>query len=200
MGIGLRYSAGKETRLAEDLAAIRRVPAVESLLRQSGLIRTRVEILPEDLEGKTTTSPYFSLAYLTCRAAGANDWFHGVALGTKGKGAFKLEYHHVHPRATLKGRSRREINDLSNLAFVSRRANAKISARSPSVYFPNPDDADLEHHFVPRDEHLRTVDRYEDFLVARRALLAEAMTKWIQSFRPTFVTRTARRRSRPAWR
>ena len=43
---------------------------------------------------------------------------------------YRVEYHHIHPRARLKeayGKS--EINDLANLAFISGKANRKISAR-----------------------------------------------------------------------
>jgi len=71
-----------------------------------------------------------------------------------------------------------EINDLANLAFISATANKKILDRSPALYFPELLDGrdELTPHLVPLADDLRRVDRYRDFLVARRRLLAEAMT------------------------
>lgn len=187
VGISLRYSAGKETRLAEDLAAVHGPDPVRSLLARAGLLRREVIVSPEDLEGRTVTSPYFALSYLAARGAGATDWFHGLALGTAGKGRFALEYHHIHPKKTLTGYTRHQVNDLANYAFISKKANSKISARSPERYFEDLEHEDLATHFVPMDAPLRTADRYPDFLVARRALLAAAMTRWIGDFRPSYV-------------
>jgi hypothetical protein len=79
-------------------------------------------------------------------------------------------------RARLKDTfGKAEINDLANLAFISDKANRKISARPPAVYFEELDAEDLERHFVPTDPNVRSVDRYPDLVAQRRALLATAM-------------------------
>lgn len=82
------------------------------------------------------------------------------------------------------GYKKSEINDLANLAFISARANKKISDRSPAVYFPEVRDAELEKHFVPLDVSLRDAAVYRDFLAARRRLLASAMTVYLNKFYP----------------
>src|SRR4051812_33260118 len=125
---------------------------------------------------------YFALSYLAARRRGAKDWWHDVVIGLHGAGGFSLEYHHIHPRATLKTLyTKSEINDLANLAFISATANKKILDRSPADYFPElVNDAgkdDLSPHLVPTDPELRTVERYRDFLARRRQLLAEAITQ-----------------------
>lgn len=69
---------------------------------------------------------------MCARRAGATDWYYGVGIGFDATGDRGIEYHHIHPQATLKkGYSRAEIHDLANLAFISARANRKISDRSP---------------------------------------------------------------------
>ena len=48
-----------------------------------------------------------------------------------------------------------EINDLANYAFISAKANKKISDRSPADYFPTLGTGELCAHFVPLDVELR---------------------------------------------
>ena len=55
------------------------------------------------------------------------------------------------PRSTRKA----EINDLANYAFISAKANKKISDRSPADYFPTLGTGELDAHFVPLDVELR---------------------------------------------
>ncbi len=83
------------------------------------------------------------------------------------------------------------INDLANLAFISAKANRKISDRSPAAYFGELGDAALERHFVPIDPDLRTAAAYPAFVRARRELLAQAMTELLESLRPAWVGGTA---------
>jgi hypothetical protein len=101
----------------------------------------------------------------------------------------------VHPRATLsKDYAKAEINDLANFAFISAKANRKISDRSPAKYFPElleADSAALESHLVPEADELRTADRFRDFLAARRRLLARAMTDTLDHWRPVSTDATA---------
>jgi hypothetical protein len=181
----LRYSAGKETRLAEDLAAVRSSAPVENLLRNLGIFGDRLIVTPESLVGRGVSSPYFLLSYLAARREHAKDWFFGVDICTDLKGAFALEYHHTHPRATLtKNYTKSEINDLANLAFISGRANRKIGRRSPSTYFPDVGDEQLAAHLVPLDVGLRSSEAFPEFLRERRILLAKAMTQVLDSYRP----------------
>lgn len=105
-------------------------------------------------------------------------------------GQHRLECHHVHPRATLDDRfPKAEVNDLANLVFVSARANKRIGASPPKVYFPELEVEELTAHLVPLEESLRDADGYDRFLGARRALLAEAMTALLDRLRPAFLDR-----------
>jgi hypothetical protein len=181
-----RYSTSVETVLGQDVAAVRSPDPLGGLLRNLRLFGQRLTITEDTLAGRTDRSPYFLLSYLVARKAGARDWWHGVDLCTDGQGHFKLEYHHIHPRATLRERhSKTEINDLANLAFISSKANRKISDRSPAAYFPEIGDDQLRPHLVPLDEDIRTPERYPDFVLARRKLLAEAMTALLDDLAPS---------------
>jgi hypothetical protein len=125
---------------------------------------------------------------MAAKRSKAKDWWFGTEIALGGKGGFSIEYHHIHPRATLmKDYVKAEINDLANYAFISAKANKKISDRSPAKYFPELLAADpdaLRSHFVPEDERLRSTDRFRDFLSTRRQLLASAMTDVLDGWRP----------------
>ena len=107
--------------------------------------------------------------------AEARDWWYGNTVALGGADGQQLECHHIHPQATLTRHvtkyTKAEINDLANLAFISAKANKKISDRSPATYFPEVGDAELAKHFVPLDPALRDAGAYRGFLVARRELL-----------------------------
>jgi hypothetical protein len=180
-----RYNQSGDTRIAEDAKAVRGPNPIDDLYRNLGLLGERLEVSEQSLLGKGAGSAYFILSYLASKQAGATDWYTAVRIGLDATGASAIEYHHIHPQATLKKNySKSEINDLANLAFISARANKMVSSRSPAEYFPEIGDDELRRHFVPLDPALRTPDRYPEFVAARRELLASAMTQFLDHFRP----------------
>jgi hypothetical protein len=184
-----RFSQSGDTRIAEDAKAVRSAKPLESLYQNLGLLGGRLEISEQSLQGKGAGSPYFLLSYLAARSARATDWWYALRIGLDATGNKAIEYHHIHPQATLKKHyAKAEINDLANLAFISSRANKRISDRSPATYFKELDpERELRPHFVPLSEDLRLAPAYPDFIRARRALLAEAMTAFLDRFRPSFL-------------
>jgi hypothetical protein len=183
-----RYSSSADTLLGQDIPAAREPEPVKKLLANVGLAGARVEVTPSGLTGRTAGSPYFFLSFLVCKTRDARDWFHGTGIDLGGQDGHKLEYHHIHPKATLKDRyTKGEVNDLANLAFISASANRLISDRAPQKYFPELDPADLAAHLVPPDVDLRTAEAYPRFLVVRRMLLATAMTELLDRLRPDWL-------------
>jgi len=197
--ISYRYSGSTTTVLDQDLKALREEQPIRALIRQLGLLGDRLQVKAENLAGRSVKSPYFLLSYLAARRAGAKDWYYGLDICRYGvHGGFALEYHHVHPRARLRSSYRRaEINDLANLAFISARANKKISNRSPVDYFPELGEEQLRRHFVPFDEKLRVSEAYPEFIHERRVLLAAAMTELLEAFRPSWAGQVGARTSDP---
>lgn len=187
-----RYSASAATVIAQDIAALKSADPMPNLYRNLGLLQQRPTITSASLAGKSSTSPFFLLSYLAVRLKKARDWWYGVPVALSHDGSYSVEYHHVHPRARLKeDYGKAEINDLANLAFISDKANRKISARPPAAYFDEIDEDDLDRHLVPTDVNLRTVSAYPQFIQERRERLALAMTELLDSYRPTFVNAVA---------
>ena len=125
--------------------------------------------------------------YLAIVKNGAKDWFTGVKLK---KNSFtedqKIEYHHVFPKKLLNARNvDRYIRDeMANIAILGQRANRSILAKEPKNYLADiakTDRARLESQYVPVDSHLWDIKKFNDFLVARRKLLASAMNRILKS-------------------
>lgn len=186
-----RYSSAADTKIAQDSLAARKNDPVRRMYESAGLMGSPLEITEQHLIGKGSTSPLFLLSYLVSKKAHAKDWWHDVEISeTAGVGGFSIEYHHIHPQATLRETyAKAEINDLANLAFISATANKKISDRSPATYFPELLHVrdELTPHYVPLDEDVRTAAAFREFLIRRRRLLATAMTDILDARRPAWV-------------
>lgn len=182
-----RYSRGStETLLNEDLAIIFRTGDVAALLEPLKRQFGRLHIEPGDLAGRGANSPLFSLSYLALKGAGAKDWYSGLGLSLTHQGKLHfVQWHHVIPKSLLKERGYEtgEINEIANMAFITGQTNRRISNKDPLVYLPaiikqQGTDA-LETQRVPVDPELWKLDRYRDFLKARREALADCMNAFI---------------------
>lgn len=197
-----RYSGSAETKLNADVAATQEKDDVPSALRAKLLQeRGRIKVDPSDLERRGTGSTFFPMTYIVMRARGATDWFNGQPLYVKNAGAmYGLERHHIFPQAVLyesgyssaNTRHKALVNEIANLAFLTKEANLKVSKTDPLAYLREVRKANadaLKDQFVPMDEELWQVSRYEDFLKARRALIAEGINTYMASLleKPTSV-------------
>ncbi|MEA5615130.1 GmrSD restriction endonuclease domain-containing protein [Nodularia spumigena] len=181
-----RYSRGSsETVLDQDLATIGAGRGANGLLHRARAAFGRYEIEPTDLIGRTQRSALFKTMFLAFHKAGAKDWEQSVTISPLHRGKQqKLQFHHIFPRAVLRGSYKTgEINDIANLAFIGGRTNRRISNKPPAQYL-----ADLltklgPDHFrlqcIPTDRALYAVNRYPDFLEARRELIADRLNEFL---------------------
>jgi hypothetical protein len=188
-----RYSGSSETKLQADIEALKSDDPPPKLRDNLILDRGRIRVEPKDLEGAGIRSPFYPMTYVVARSRNAVDWFNGVALYQKAIGqSMGLENHHIFPQALLyKGPydstdpgHKRTVNEIANIAFLTKQANLGISARDPGLYLPEviaryPDA--LRQQSVPQSSGLWDVLRFEDFLAERRRLLAEAINTFMDS-------------------
>lgn len=180
-----RYAGSPETVLDRDLRALgpesQNVTGMLDQCRQD--LRGNERVTANDLARAGTNSPFFFLAFLAATARDAVDWFKGIKLRRQNFNEDQdIEYHHIFPRKLLNARGveRYMRDEMANLVFLGQRANRKILAREPKDYLAEiaeHDLARLETQFVPMDRGLWQLDRFEEFLSARRELLAAAMNE-----------------------
>lgn len=177
-----RYSSAAESAVDQDVNALNSQQSLRALIQNIEDKVGRRPVSERELRDQRKNSPYMLMAYVLARQAEAQDWFNGVVIGS----TQSLELHHIFPKDTLKERynlkaDSRTIDQVANLAFLSGRANARIQAHPPSEYLASIDPIRLKAQSVPVDVGLWTVDRFEDFLLARRTLLADAINHLLQS-------------------
>lgn len=188
-----RYSGSSETKLNADLAALSESDPPSRLRENIMKERGRIRVQAEDLNRAGVMSTFYPMTYIVARSRGARDWFNGAPLYSKAAGAvFGLEAHHIFPQSVLysSGYSSTDnihkqiVNQIANLAFLTKQANLKISNADPLGYL-----RDVENHFpgalaeqfVPMDESLWSVDRFEMFLAERQRLIAEAINEFMDA-------------------
>ena len=126
-----------------------------------------------------------SLRYLLTRTGEAKDWGSGIPLKSNLLGKMNhLEVHHIFPKAQLYKRNHRrsDVNAVANFCFLTKDTNLKISATPPEVYFEQVEKAhpgSLASQWIPMDKELWRIDRYLDFLEARKKLLADATNAFL---------------------
>jgi hypothetical protein len=117
------------------------------------------------------------------RMGEARDWGSGLPLKANLRGRMsRLEVHHIFPKAQLykKNYRRAEVNALANFCFLTKDTNLVITDRLPEEYFPAVEVAhpgSLASQWIPLDPALWKIERFRDFLEARKALLAEELNR-----------------------
>lgn len=174
-----RFAGSTETVLNQDLKAVDAAGLQglhENLLR----MRADLTVRPGDFSGYSLGARFYPVLYMLTRTLRALDLGDGIPLSQSLLGRnSRLEVHHIFPRARLYAASyeRAEVNAVANFCFLTKGSNLQISDRDPAIYFHEVEEAQpgaLASQWIPMDEDLWHVDRYLDFLAARRELLAFA--------------------------
>ncbi len=134
-----RYSRGSsETLLDQDLTVVSRDDGISALMDRLRLQVGRLDIVPEELEGRNQRSALFKTMFLAFRRADARDWRSNLTIALDHSGRqHRLQFHHIFPKAVLKQHySDREADDIANLAFIGGGTNRSISDKPPSAYIP----------------------------------------------------------------
>lgn len=184
-----RFSGSTETYLQQDYEAAER-GGVDALISTLERVRGgRLAVSPDDFAGSTRGSRFYPLLYLLTRVDGARDFGSGLELRAELLGKLtSLQVHHIFPKALLRkhGFDRNEINALANFCFLTQDTNIKIGMRDPVDYLPEVQAKHpgvLESQWIPTDPELWQVQRYTDFLAARRELLAASAQSFLESLR-----------------
>jgi hypothetical protein len=184
-----RYAGATETVLNQDCDTAGR-SGVDGLI--GSLERWRggnLVIGGQDFAGSGQGSRFYPLLYLLTRVHGARDFGNGLPLHAQPPGhPATLRAHHIFPASALyaAGYPRSQVNAVANLCFLTRETSLVIAKRGPEAYCDAVDSAHpgaLASQWIPRDPALWRVDRYPDFLAARRELLATAANGFLDRLR-----------------
>jgi len=136
---------------------------IENLRRWRG---GNLEVNAGDLELEGTRSRFYPLVYTAAKSRGAKDWFNGISLYSKNIGKhYKLENHHIFPKSILyksgyNPNNRydvRKVNEIANMAFLTKESNLKISNSNPLKYLEEVENkykGAMSKQFVPKEKYL----------------------------------------------
>ena len=188
-----RYTSQTDQRLEFDLSLITREDNPWDLLRNQIIDqRGRIEVNASDLEGRGIRHPLFRMALIIAKALGAVDWFNGARLGTTHGKHYSIHNHHIFPQSQLYKNAydsenhlhRKIVNEIANRVVLTADTNLDISNTLPRDYLPKVKEnypAALEKQFVPVDPNLWIIERYPEFLAARRQIMALKINEFMDS-------------------
>jgi len=181
-----RYSRGSsETILDQDLAILRDGGGAQEMIDRLRQQVGRLDIAPEELEGRSQRSALFKTMFLAFRASDAKDWRSQVSIALDHSGSqHKLQFHHIFPKAVLKATySGRQADDIANLCFIGGKTNRQISDKPPKQYFPPMIEksglAAFEAQCIPTEPSLLGIEDYDAFLQRRRDLVAQRLNQFL---------------------
>lgn len=184
-----RYGRGSsQDYLNQDLAVIRDGGGPTELLERLRQQVGRLEIEDSDFIARNVRSGLFKNMFLVFAADGARDWDSQLPISPNHMGkANRLQFHHIFPRKYLSTHRpdlrKTEIDDISNLAFIAGATNQSISAKAPKSYLAEIVKTSgakaLENQCVPTNPDLWLPERFDDFVAARRKLIASRMMAFI---------------------
>jgi hypothetical protein len=198
-----RYSSNPETAFDLDIRRVHERGPVEHLeaIEQATLGDAFWEFgLVQSLDTSVASSPFFKL-FLAAQIKANDKAFLSKDITVTDIVLNRGDLHHIFPRNFLKkqGFPRGRYNQIANFAITQTETNIKIRDREPSVYFgevvaqtnggelsygaitdPGELAANLEANCIPANLHEMTVADYDDFLSARRELIAKKLKAYYQ--------------------
>jgi len=190
-----RYSASMESRLSQDLATLSNkepyLLLVDNVWQNVGKDR---QVTPDDFKGKTINNPLFFMMYVMARKNHARDLETGNTISYNNFGANnQIEYDHIFPKSKLEEyfknkldnlERKKYINDIRNIAFMTKKGNIIKTNDDPIIYFPKIFDKYKEGDYfnrqqIPFDLDLLSYDNYPRFMDKRAELLANEVNGYL---------------------
>lgn len=198
-----RYSGNPETQFDFD---IRRIDTVGLLDYVNSTIEAEMSdsywqnLLPQELETSSATSPLFH-AYQAAQVVMQEKGFLSSHIPVDALLLNRSDAHHVYPKDLLKkqGLQRGQYNQLANFVLAQSEINIAIGNKAPEVYFGElraqvngegakyggiTDEAVLRANFrmhcIPESMLDGDVPSYDDFLNARRVLMAAKLRTYFE--------------------
>jgi len=197
-----RYTAQTDQRLEHDVSlVVKGENPWPSLIEQIIDQRGRIEVKASDFEGRGAQHPLYRMVYIMANAHSAIDWFNGMPLSTSHGSKYHIHSHHIFPQSVLYENGydsdnhlhRKIVNEIANRAFLTADSNISLGNSLPEEYLPKVEKkfpGALARQFIPMEPELWKLDRFSDFLAARREIMALKLNEYMRSLiREPLVTK-----------
>jgi hypothetical protein len=157
--------------------------------------------LIQRLDTSVASSPVFHI-YQASQVKGLDKGFLSRDITVANIILYKGDIHHIYPKSYLKSnkKTRSDYNQIANYVLMQQEINIAIGAKSPDVYFRQLKDQcdggkmkygaiesweelqqNLKTHCIPELIFESNIDGYDDFLSARRVLMADKIRAYYHS-------------------
>ena len=186
-GMWGRFSGSTETIIDQDLAALEGPDGgLDALIERLRLWQGGLRVEAGHFDGWSLGARFYPVLYMLTRMGEAKDWGSGLALKANLLGRMaRLEVHHIFPKSRLYAEEadygRAEVNAVANFCFLTKETNLVIGSRFPEEYFAEVETnhpGALASQWIPMEPALWRIERYRDFLEARKALLAAETNRY----------------------
>ncbi len=193
--IWARYSGQTDQKLDKDVyLALNSHQPVTDLINEIEDQRGRTEIKPSDLEGRGAGHPLHRMLYVLTKYKKAIDWANGGSLQDTIGDYYSIQSHHIFPQAMLYRNGfdaenhvdKQRVNEIANRAFITRDTNFDISDADPATYLTDVHSKypeALRQQMIPTESSLWQVGKYNEFLIARRKMLADAINSFLEDLK-----------------
>ncbi len=157
--------------------------------------------LVQSLNSSVSSSPYFNV-YLASQVKANDKGFLSKDITIGDLILFRGDIHHIFPKNYLKkeGFERGKYNQIANYVYMQQEVNIQIGDKSPEVYFEKVLNqchnkeliyggindshelhSNLKSNCIPESIFTMNIGDYEEFLIARRKLMAEKIKNYYHS-------------------
>lgn len=187
-----RYVSQLPQKLDKDLGIVSRSEnPFDELLNLIKLERP-LEITPEEFVGVDIRNALYSLMRWYFKSQNAVCLTTGVGIRQNMGKKYQLEWDHIFPYSILRNRGYNLNNrakyslaqEVTNRVVLTQVANRRKSDKLPNEYLEGVNSRyphALKLQLVPENKELWQLDRFEDFIAARRILLTEHLNKFLNS-------------------
>lgn len=161
-----------------------------------------LEISPDEFEGAGISNALYSMMRWYFKSKNAVCLTTGLSIRQNMGSRYTLEWDHIFPYSILKANGYNMNNrhkyslaqEITNRAILTQLANRGKSAKQAKDYLKSVKEKypqALKLQCIPEGEALWELDRFEDFLIARRKLLSDEMNKFLEGITKTEESITA---------
>lgn len=185
-----RYSGQTDQRLDKDIAIVLKSPTPTTDLEKEILDqRGRIAVRVSDLEGRDIRNALYRMAFIVAKSRKAVDWTTGAPLSNvdiySGQNFYVFHYDLLYKTYdSASHRDRQLINEIANRVVLAKWPALTLDPAAPLGYLEGVEKkypGSLAAYFIPQDRNLWKIERYEEFLAARRNLIVRSINDYMDA-------------------
>jgi len=172
-----RFSGQSTTVLNKDIRTV--IDAdnpVKDLLRNLQEERMVFETTSKHIEG----NQFKFILYCLYKDIRTKDFVSGFGIDNLAASpSNRLDLHHIFADSILKDTEFKAVkDDIANKTFLTNKSNRQLNDSDPTYLSEYPKEL-LKAHLIPIDEGLWKLEKYEEFLEARKSLISDALNDFL---------------------